>query len=111
MKRFAMSIALAVLCSGCAAHMMETHGDKIELFRLGQPQKRGGVVRYGNNGFASWKTARRADAERQMREFCKGPYAITAEGPRSKFGADMPIGPHSSLEIDQFTYVRFECTP
>ena len=67
------------------------------------------MIRYLNRGLALAKKARRADAERQMKEFCKGPYTISAEGPRSAFGADMPIGSRVSLEVDEYTYIRFEC--
>jgi len=90
--------------------MMETHGDTIQLFKTGQEKPgHGGVIRYLNTGLSSWKQARRADAEKQMQRFCGGTYKITDEGPRSKFGASMPIGNSVSLEVDQYTYVAFEC--
>jgi hypothetical protein len=112
MKKLTALLFFAVLCTGCRANMMETHGDTIQLFKTGQEKPgRGGVVRYLNTGMDSWRKARRTDAEKQMQQFCKGPYTITAEGPRSKFGAAMPIGNHSSLEVDQYTYVAFECHP
>ncbi len=111
MKKLIGFCFLAVVCTGCAAHMMETHGDTIHL--LASPSEKpgkGGVVRYLNTGFDSWKKARRADAEKQMQNFCAGPYKIIAEGPRSKFGAAMPIGNSISVEVDQYTYVSFECS-
>jgi hypothetical protein len=100
----------AGLSSGCMAHMMETHGDKIQLIKTGQEKTgRGGVIRYLNTGLGSLKRARRADADKQMLAFCSGNYTITAEGPRSKFGAAMPIGDKVSFEVDQYTHVAFEC--
>jgi hypothetical protein len=109
MKRHA-TIIFVFLFAGCAAEMMEKHGDTLTLMTLGKgKQDKGGVVRYLNTGLDFAKKARRKDAEKQMQTFCKGPYTIVAEGPRSKFGAGMPIGPHSSLEVDQYTYLRFEC--
>ena len=44
-----------------------------------------------------------------MRKFCSGDYKINAEGPRSKFGASMPIGDKVSFEVDQYWYVDFDC--
>ena len=110
MNKYLGFCLLAVLLSGCAAEMMETHGDKIYLLKPANlPPGKGGVVRYLNGGMSSWRDRRRANAEKQMQAFCKGPYKIVAEGPRSKFGADMPIGNNVSLEVDQYTYIRFEC--
>ena len=106
-KLYALSFLL-VLCAGCAAEMMETHGDKIQLFG-NHDKTRGGVIRYLNTGLEAAKKARRSDAEKQMKNFCHGAYKIIEEGPRSKFGASMPIGNKMSLEVDQYTYVRFEC--
>ena len=111
MKNMVGYVLLAVLCTGCVAHMMETHGDKISLFASAKDkQGKGGVIRYLNTGLASWRQARREDALKQMQKFCAGPYTITAEGPRSKFGASMPIGSSVSFEVDQYTYLAFECT-
>lgn len=111
MKKYIPTVILGCFLTGCTAHMMETHGDTIQLFKTGQEKPgKGGVIRYLNTGMDAWKKARRADAEKQMQHFCGGPYQISAEGPRSKFGAAMPIGPHSSLEVDQYTYVAFECS-
>lgn len=98
----------ALLLGGCQAHMMETHGDAVSLLPTGD-KTRGGVIRYLNTGLASWRTARRKDAENQMKRFCSGHYRITAEGPRSQLGAAMPIGYSVSVEVDQYTYVAFEC--
>jgi hypothetical protein len=110
MKKIIGFCLLAALCTGCAAHMMETRGDKIALFKSpNEKPGKGGVIRYLNTGFDSWKKARRADAERQMEHFCGGPYTITADGPRSKFGASMPIGSSVSFEVDQNTYIAFDC--
>jgi hypothetical protein len=104
-----MLLSLAFV--GCTAHMMEMHGDKITIFKVGDYKPgHGGVIRYLNTGMTSWKEARRRDAEKQMKEFCKGPYTITAEGPRSKFGAKMPLESHATLEMDEYTYVAFECS-
>lgn len=106
-----MILAAAVLSSGCVAHMMETHGDKVQLFTSGQEKSgRGGVIRYLVTGPGAFQRARRADAEKQMRGFCAGDFSVTAEGPRSKFGASMPIG-GGGLEVDQYRYVAFECAP
>lgn len=111
MKRTILAALAAALVSGCAAHMMETHGDKVQLFDIGQPKReRGGVIRYLNTGLQAMRTARRADAEKQMKNFCSGPYSITEEGPRSKFGARMPIGNKASFEVDEYQYVAFECS-
>jgi hypothetical protein len=102
-------LALAAFCAGCKAHMMETRGD-LRLARSGlEKPDRGGVIRYLANGPASFKTARRADAEKQMRKFCGGPFTITAEGPRSKFGAAMPVASKVSLGLDEYWYVAFDC--
>ncbi len=112
MKRLIGFFLLGLLLSGCTAHMMETQGDTITLFKTGQEKPgKGGVIRYLNTGFSSWRNARRKNAEAQMQKFCGGPYQITAEGPRSQFGASMPIGSKASLEVDQYTYVAFECNP
>lgn len=109
MKTFFLVLFAAVL-AGCKAHMMETHGDKLQLLKTGQEKPgRGGVLRYLRNGPKAWSGARRADAERQMRAFCSGGYAITAEGPRSKFGAAMPTTGKVSFEMDEYQYVAFEC--
>lgn len=106
-----LGVGLALL-PGCTAHMMETHGDTIQLMKTGQEKPgKGGVLRYLNGGIPAWRNARRKNAEKQMQDFCKGPYQITAEGPRSKFGASMPIGNKVSLEVDEYTYVAFECNP
>lgn len=111
MKRTIILLLMAA-GSGCAAHMMETHGDKVQLFKTGQEKPgRGGVIRYLSNGPAAFKRARRADADKQMETFCSGGHTITAEGPRSKFGAAMPIGDKVSVEVDQYWYVAFECAP
>ena len=97
----------SLLLLGCAADMMETRGDTVKLF--GQKETRGGVIRYLNTGMDSWRKRRRANAEGQMKQYCKGPYRIVAEGPRSKFGADMPIGKSVSFEVDQYWYISFDC--
>ena len=90
--------------------MMETHGDKIQLFKTGlEKPGHGGVIRYLVTGPGSFQRARRADAENQMKRFCSGDYVISAEGPRSKFGSSMPIGDKVSFEVDQYWYVAFEC--
>jgi len=89
--------------------MLETHGDKVQLYSLGQEKPgRGGVIRYLRNGPAAFSKARRADAQRQMEKFCGGAHTITEEGPRSKFGSRMPIG-RGGLEMDEYQYVAFEC--
>lgn len=111
MKRTIILLFAAALGSACTAHMMETHGDKIQVFKTGQEKPgRGGVVRYLVTGPGAFQRARRADAEKQMRAFCSGDYAVTVEGPRSKFGAAMPIGDKVSFEVDQYRYVAFECS-
>ncbi len=90
--------------------MMETHGDTLQIFKTGQEKPgKGGVIRYLNTGKKSWANARRKDADKQMQKFCGGTYRIVEEGPRSKFGADMPIGKSVSMEVDEYTYVRFVC--
>jgi hypothetical protein len=110
MKKITVVLLFSIFCTGCVAHMMETHGDSIQLFKVpGQKQGRGGVIRYLNTGLDSFKRARRADAEKQMNRFCSGSYRIIEEGPRSKFGASMPIGKSVSFEVDEYTYVSFEC--
>ncbi len=110
MKKLKGWLVLGLLLSGCSAQMMETRGGHVSLFKApGEKPGKGGVVRYLNTGMDSWKKARRSNAEKQMQQFCGGPYNITAEGPRSKFGASMPIGKSASLEVDQYTYVAFDC--
>jgi hypothetical protein len=90
--------------------MMETHGNTVHIFASQQEKPgRGGVIRYLNTGLQSWRKSRREDAEKQMQHYCSGPYHITAEGPRSKFGATMPIGNSVSFEVDQYWYIAFEC--
>ena len=105
-------LAVAVL-TGCAAHMVGTHGDQVTLSGLVSREKanKGGVIRYLQNGPAMFRNARRANAEKQMRSFCRGDYTIEAEGPRSKFGAAMPVGGKTSVEFDEYWYVAFECAP
>lgn len=101
---------LAILFTGCAAHMMETHGDTVHLFAAPREKPgRGGVIRYLNTGLGAWRRARRSDADKQIRQFCSGPSRIIAEGPRSQFGAEMPIGKSVSFEVDQYWYLSFEC--
>jgi hypothetical protein len=101
---------LSSLFVGCRAHMMETHGDSVSIFAIGKEKPaRGGVIRYLNTGATSWRSARRKDAEKQMRQFCKGGYTIKEEGPRSKFGSSMPIGKSVAFEVDEYWYVSFEC--
>src|SRR6266566_391570 len=77
MKKNAVFCLAAVLCAGCRAHMMETHGDTVSLF---SPQKdkqgRGGVIRYLNTGFDAWRRSRRQDADSQMQHFCGGTYKV-----------------------------------
>lgn len=107
MKRMIGLLLLAALGSGCAAHMLETHGDAVQLF--GEKPRRGGTIRYLSNGPAAFKRARRADAEKQMRKFCSGGYTVTAEGPRSKFGAAMPVASKVSFEMDEYWYASFDC--
>ena len=110
MKKILGLIVLAALCAGCQAHMMETRGDTITLIKAPNTKPgKGGVIRYLNTGFQSWRKARREDALKQMDKFCRGAYTITAEGPRSKFGADMPIGKSVSLEVDEYWYMAFDC--
>lgn len=105
---FALLIGAAAL-SGCRAELMETRGDKLQLFKTGQEKPgKGGVVRYLSNGLPMAKRLRRQDAEKQMRSVCGGDYVIADEGPRSKFGASMPIG-KGGLEVDQYWYVAFDC--
>lgn len=102
---------MTAMLTGCTAEMMETRGGNIQLIHLPTEKTgKGGVIRYLNTGMSSWKDARRKNAEKQMKDFCKGAYTITAEGPRSKFGASMPIGSHSSVEVDQYTYLAFDCS-
>ena len=109
-KRAAAALFLAAMGSGCVAHMLETHGDSIQLFKTGQEKPgRGGVLRYLSNGPGAFQRARRADAQKQMNKFCSGAYTITKEGPRSKFGAAMPIGGKVSFELDEYHYIAFEC--
>ena len=108
------AIPLLLSCfvlSSCAAHMLETHGDKIQLFKTGQEKPgKGGSIRWLANGPKFLKEGRRRNAEKQMRDFCGGDYAITAEGPRSKFGSAMPIpGGKATIELDEYWYAAFEC--
>lgn len=112
-SRWPIVLVLAALAAGCKAHMLETHGDRVQLLRTGQEKPgRGGALRYLVTGPGSFKKARRADAERQMKKFCApAAYTITAEGPRSKFGASMPIGRKASFEVGEYWYVAFECAP
>ncbi|UPT74814.1 MAG: hypothetical protein M0D55_03595 [Elusimicrobiota bacterium] len=108
MKRI-LPLAAAALLAGCRAHMLETHGDAVKLFDIGQPKaEKGGFIRYLSTGPKSFRTARRADAEKQMRRFCGGEFAVLEEGPRSKFGARAPI-PAAALEMDEYWYVAFGC--
>lgn len=110
MKRTIILALVAALGSACKAHMMETRGDKIQLFKTGQEKPgRGGVIRYLVTGPGAFQRARRSDAEKQMRDFCSGDYVVEAEGPRSKFGAAMPIGPKVSFETGEYWYVAFGC--
>ena len=103
-------LALPLLLAACSAHMVGTHGDKVQLFKTGREKAgRGGVIRYLANGPSVFKRARRADAEKQMKSFCRGEYDVTAEGPRSKFGSAMPVGDKVSVEFDEYWYVAFEC--
>ncbi len=112
MKRTIVLLFIAALCSGCKAHMMETRGDKIQLLKTGgEKPGRGGVIRYLVTGPAAFKKARSSDADQQMRRFCSGDYAVSAEGPRSKFGAAMPIGAKASFEVGEYWYVAFDCAP
>lgn len=112
MKRILVLALLAAFTAGCKAHMMETRGDKIQLLKTGAEKPgRGGVIRYLVTGPAAFKKARSADADAQMRKFCSGGYAVSAEGPRSKFGAAMPIGPKVSFETGEYWYVAFDCAP
>ena len=54
MKKLIGCFVLAVFCTGCTAHMMETHGDTIQLFKTGQEKPgHGGVIRYLNTGLES----------------------------------------------------------
>lgn len=112
MKRTSFLLLLVASFAGCNAHMMETRGDKIQLLKTGSEKPgRGGVIRYLVTGPAAFKKARSADADKQMRRFCSGDYAVAAEGPRSKFGAAMPIGAKASFEVDEYWYVAFDCAP
>lgn len=89
--------------------MLETRGDALQLFKTGREKPgRGGVIRYLVTGLPSFKKAREADAAKQMTKFCGGPYAVSAQGPRSKLGASVPI-PKGSLEFDEYWYVAFDC--
>lgn len=108
MKRAALLLLLVSL-SACKAHMLETRGDKLQLFKArNEKPGKGGVIRYLVTGPASFKKARKADAEKQMKGFCGGEYAVSAEGPRSKLGASVPI-PKASFELDEYWYVVFDC--
>lgn len=110
MTRPLLLIAAALLAAGCRAHMLETYGDSVQLIKTGREKPgRGGTIRWLANGPSAFKKARRADAEKQMGRFCSGPYSITAEGPRSKFGAAMPIGNKVSVELDEYWYAAFVC--
>lgn len=112
MKRTIFLALLAAVAAGCKAHMLETRGDKIQLLRtVAEKPGRGGVIRYLVTGPAAFKKARSADADAQMRKFCSGGYSVSAEGPRSKFGAAMPIGGKVSFEMDEYWYVAFDCAP
>lgn len=111
MKKLCL-VLIAASLSGCKAHMMETHGDRVQLFKTGQEKPgRGGTLRYLKNGPRAFSAARRADAEKQMSAFCSGAYTVTAEGPRSKFGAAMPTTDKVAFEVDEYQYVAFECAP
>ena len=109
MKIIIYYVLVGILTTGCVAQMVETKGQDIQLFKPKDQQTRGGVVRYLNTGLTTWKKMRRSDAEKQMQKFCEGAYRIVEEGPRSKFGASMPIGKGVTFETDEYTYVRFEC--
>lgn len=110
MKKTIAAFLAAAFMTGCRAHMVETHGDQVQLFAAGQVQEgRGGVIRFLANGPGSFKRARRADAEKQMRKFCSDNYTVVEEGPRSKFGSSMPIGGKASFEMDEYWYIRFRC--
>jgi hypothetical protein len=100
---------LLLALAGCKAHMMETRGDKIQLFGAPEKPGKGGVIRYLANGPAAFRNGRKADAEKQMRRFCSGAYTVTAEGPRSKFGSKMPTTAKVTLELDEWWYVAFDC--
>lgn len=111
MNRGVMALLVAAsLAAGCRAHMLETYGDKVQLIKTGREKLgRGGTIRWLANGPSAFKKARRADAEKQMGKFCSGPYSITAEGPRSKFGSSMPVGSKVSVEFDEWWYAAFAC--
>lgn len=101
-------LTAALLAAGCKAHMLETRGDKVMLLapKDAKPGK-GGVIRYLQTGPKSFQAARKSDAEAQMRRFCGGEYRVSAEGPRSKLGASVPV--KSSFEMDEYWYVVFDC--
>ncbi len=104
-----LPLVLIAVFAGCRAHMLETHGDAVQLFKTGQEKPgRGGAIRWLSNGPGAFQRARKADAEKQMKAFCRGSYTVTAEGPRSKVGASMPI-PSAGLELDQYWYAAFDC--
>lgn len=106
--RHALLLA-AILAAGCQAHMIEKRGESPRLTGDGlSHDPKGGVIRWLANGPAFLKNGRRADAEKQMRAYCGGDFTITAEGPRSKFGASMPIV-KGGLEMDEWWYAAFEC--
>lgn len=99
----------AVLLAGCKAHMIELRGESPRLTSDGfRRDPKGGVIRWLANGPQAFRKARRADAEAQMRGYCGGDYAITAEGPRSKLGATVAI-PSAGVEFDQWWYAAFDC--
>jgi hypothetical protein len=90
--------------------MLETRGDAVKLFDIGQPKpEKGGFIRWLANGPKSFRTARRADAEKQMRKFCGGDFTVLEEGPRSKFGSRAPVGSKATFEMDEYWYVAFGC--
>jgi hypothetical protein len=89
--------------------MLRTHGDTLQLFTKSEKPGRGGVIRYLRTGPRAFKEARQRDADKQMKAFCSGDYTVAAEGPRSKFGASMPIPGKGTFEVDEYWYVAFEC--
>lgn len=108
--RAATLLIIAAFGAGCKAHMIETHGENLQLSRAGlQRPDKGGALKYLVTGPKSFREARRADAQKTMRRYCGGEYKIKAEGPRSQVGTAVPIGDKSSLDVGQFWYVAFDC--
>jgi hypothetical protein len=106
--RYLLAFPFLIACG--ASMVQEPGGTKPVANAPVNEVARPGVVMYLNEGIASVKAKRRANAYAQMKKACGGgEYRIDSEGPRVKDGVVVPDSQATAVLNSQYWFIQFSC--